>query len=71
VIPGKRYVKIEFPAAKRAETVFRSFYTVEHIAGRAPGLTDCIVGLRRHFLGKVSQILVKLQLLPDHPSLLQ
>lgn len=59
-------MKIEFPAAERAEAVFRSFDTIEHITGCAPGLTDCIVGMWWPFLVEVSQIPVKFQLLPYH-----
>jgi hypothetical protein len=57
VIPGKRYVKIEFPSAERANAVFRSFDTIKHIAGRASGLLDCIVSLWRSFLEEVAYIL--------------
>ena len=67
----KGQIEIQFATAERAKAAFRSFDTIKHIASHAPGLPDCIVGLWRLFLGKVSQILVKLQLLPDHPYPLQ
>jgi hypothetical protein len=39
------------------KATLRTFDTIKHIAGRASGLLDCIVGLWRPFLEEVAYIL--------------
>jgi len=54
MITGERQIKIKFLLAERAKAFFRSIDTIKYIAGRAPGLMDCIVGLWWPFFGEIS-----------------